>query len=59
MQFGIEKCNKITIVKGKVKPSENITLNNGEELKSLEQHRHYRYLESTRDRRLSKKLNET
>jgi len=35
MQFGIEKCNKITIVKGKVKPSENITLNNGEELKSI------------------------
>ena len=44
MQFGIEKCNKITIVKGKIKPSGNIILNNGELLKSLEPHQHYKYL---------------
>jgi len=35
MQFGIDKCNKVTIIKGKVRPSENITLNNGEILKGF------------------------
>lgn len=44
MQFGIDKCNKITIDKGKVIPSENITLNNDEVLRSLEPHQQYRYL---------------
>ena len=35
MNFGINKCNKITIIKGKVKTTTNIVLVNGEEIKSL------------------------
>ena len=30
MKFGIDKCNKLTIVRGKIRPSEDITLNTGE-----------------------------
>ena len=44
MQFGIDKYNKITIIKGKVSPSENFTLNNGEVLRSLEPGQQYKYL---------------
>ena len=36
MNFGIEKCNKLTICRGKILHTENIILNNGQELKSLE-----------------------
>ena len=38
MNFGIKKCNKITIVRGKVKTTTNIVLENGEEIKSLQKH---------------------
>ena len=44
MKFGIDKCNKLTIVRGKIRPSEDITLNTGEQLKSLEPNQQYRYL---------------
>ena len=44
MQFGIDKCNTITIIKGKVSPSENFTLSNGEVLRSLEPRQQYKYL---------------
>ena len=44
MDFGIDKCNKLTIKRGKVVPSENIDLDNGEQLKSLETNQNYRYL---------------
>ena len=44
MQFGIDKCNKMTVIKGKIKQSKNVTLNNGEILKSLESNQQYRYL---------------
>ena len=44
MSFGIDKCNKVTIKRGNVTNSENITLNNGEILKTLDQNKQYRYL---------------
>ena len=43
MNFGINKCNKITIVKGKVKTTTNIVLENGEEIKSLNNQEFYKY----------------
>ena len=43
--FGMNKCNKITIIRGKVSNLQNdITLNCGENLKSLENGQQYRYL---------------
>ena len=36
MSFGIDKCKKFTIQRGKIVHVENIQLGNGEELKSLE-----------------------
>ena len=36
MSFGIDKCKKMTIQRGKTVHMENIQLDNGEELKSLE-----------------------
>ena len=45
MSFGMNKCNKITITRGKVAPVQNnITLNSGEILKSLENEHQYCYL---------------
>ena len=45
MSFGMNKCNKITIIRGKVSNLQNdITLNCGENLKSLENGQQYRYL---------------
>ena len=45
MSFGMNKCNKITIIQGKVSNLQNdITLNCGENLKSLENGQQYRYL---------------
>ena len=44
MNFGIKKCNKITIVRGKVKTTTNIVLENGEEIKSLNNQEFYKYL---------------
>ena len=44
MNFGIGKCNKMTILKGNVKPSKNIKLENGEEIKSLDNQQYYKYL---------------
>ena len=35
MSFGIDKCKKLTIQRGKIVDMENIQLDNGEELKSL------------------------
>jgi len=44
MSFGIEKCNKLSIVRGKIAEKENLTLNTGEQLKTLEHGQQYRYL---------------
>ena len=35
MSFGIDKCEKLTIQRGKIVDMENIQLDNGEDLKSL------------------------
>ena len=41
----MSKCNKITIIRGKIAPLQNdITLNSGEKLKSLENEQQYQYL---------------
>ena len=48
MQFGIDKCNKITIIKGKVTLSENFTLNNGVSNYKINNEK----TESTRDERI-------
>ena len=44
MSFGISKCKKLTIKRGKVVQSQNIQLNNGEEMESLEANQQYRHL---------------
>ena len=44
MNFSIKKCNKITIIKGKVKTTTNIVLENGEEIMSLNNQEFYKYL---------------
>jgi len=44
MSFGIDKCSKVTIKRGQIVNSENITLDNGEILKTLDRNKQYRYL---------------
>ena len=44
MSFGNGKCKKLTIQRGKIVRMENIQLDNGEELKSLELNQQYKYL---------------
>ena len=44
MNFGIDKCNKLTIIRGKVKQSDSTQLNNGDEIKSLNNQQYYKYL---------------
>lgn len=44
MRFGVEKCAKITIKKGKLEHSENLKLDDEVTIKSLEPDRTYRYL---------------
>ena len=44
ISFGIDKCKKLTIQRGKIVHMENIQLDNGEELKSLELNQQYKYL---------------
>ncbi|XP_066930545.1 uncharacterized protein [Clytia hemisphaerica] len=44
MTFGIDKCNKLTIIRGKVKKSDNTRLDNGDEIKSLNNQEYYKYL---------------
>ena len=44
MSFGVDKCKKLTIQRGKIVHMENIQLDNGEELKSLELNQQYKYL---------------
>ena len=44
MSFGIDKCKKLTIQRGTIASMENIQLDNGEELKSLELNQQCKYL---------------
>ena len=44
MSFGIDRCKKLTIQRGKIVQMENIQLDNSEELKSLELNQQYKYL---------------
>ena len=44
MQFGLDKCAKITIKKGKYIAGENIILNEQEQIQNLEQGEMYKYL---------------
>ena len=41
MSFGIDKCKRLTIQRGKIVQMENIQLDNGEELKSVELNQQY------------------
>lgn len=44
MQFGLDKCAKVTFIKGKLKSKENIVLDETTNIKGLEQHEVYKYL---------------
>ena len=44
MSFGLEKCAKISTVRGKVKNRDNITLSSEEETRELNNQKFYRYL---------------
>lgn len=44
MSFGLEKCNKLTIIKGRIKETNDIKLENGDVLKELDTNQQYRYL---------------
>ena len=44
MSFGIDKCKKLAIQRGKIVHMEIIQLDNGEELKSLKLNQQYKYL---------------
>ena len=44
MAFGLEKCAKMTIIKGKKTSTENITLTSNETIKELENSQFYKYL---------------
>ena len=44
MSFGLEKCPKISIVRGKVKNRDNIVLSSGEEIRELNNQKFYKYL---------------
>lgn len=54
MNFGIDKCNKLSIVRGKVKETGNTRLNNGEEIKALNNQQYYKYLGFKEKERISK-----
>ena len=57
-KFGIDKCNKLTIVRGKIVPSDDIVLNINEYLKSIEVNQQYRYL-GFNERQLTDKTTKT
>ena len=44
MKFGLDKCSKLTIKKGKIITSENIQLNNNETIATLDNSNTYKYL---------------
>jgi hypothetical protein len=44
MEFGLEKCAKITLKRGKLISSQNLVIDNNREIQELEQGKTYRYL---------------
>jgi hypothetical protein len=44
MEFGLEKCAKITFKRGKLISSQNLAINNKRELQELQQGKKYKYL---------------
>ena len=44
MKFGVDKCNKITIIRGKIAKTDNIELGENEIIKELESDETYKYL---------------
>ena len=44
MSFGLEKCAKISLVRGKVKNRDNIILSSGGEIRELNNRKFYKYL---------------
>lgn len=44
MAFGFDKCNKLTVKRGKIIQSEPITMEDDQQIKSLAFDQHYRYL---------------
>ena len=44
MQFGLDKCAKVTFIKGKIVKTENITLDVSTTIRELEQEGTYKYL---------------
>ena len=59
MSFGIDKCNKITIIREKVTITSNIVLENGEKIKSLNNKEYYKYLGSVKEKRRCMKQNQS
>ena len=44
MNFGINKCNKVTIKRGNITKTNDVVMDNGDILKTLDQNKQYRYL---------------
>ena len=44
MEFGLEKCAKITFKRGKLTYSQNLEINTDREIQELEQRKTYKYL---------------
>jgi hypothetical protein len=44
MEFGLEKCAKITLKRGRLIPSQNLVIGNNREIQELEQGKTYKYL---------------
>jgi hypothetical protein len=44
MEFGLEKCAKITLKRGKLISSQNLVTDNNREIQELEQGKTYKYL---------------
>ena len=55
MPFGLDKCNKITIIKGKITQTNSIVLDNKETIKELENNAAYKYLGINENKNLCKK----
>ena len=55
MKFGLDKCNTLSIRKGKLIESNNISLNNEETIKALDIREQYKYLAMLQSNKIDKK----